>query len=361
LARYFPQRPWTGAALFLVLALGAWLTLSFMMFVVTDNFSRPVPSGRYGAAVREVELKDPERGVVPARIWHPAVKDPVPSPTPLVLYAASWGGLRNENDVMLSNLASHGFLVVATDDVFYDPPSPTTDPRDEAARKAPFRLGTSEEFAAFPETGLRRSRLGRRKLSLVLDALSADAGQLGSFAIDMTRVSVIGFSHGGVVAGGMLAKDARVSAAVNLDGWVIGAEGMDIPPDKAMLSLYGEPVVRSGHLWPAPSSNWIIRMIRKDFEAQLTLSKRSLARSMLIIGAGHADFNDTLHERRRWLQWRPWRREVIKASEMRRTVDHLLLAFLQSPKDTTSERSWAATAGQLAKVRPLADADVAAD
>jgi dienelactone hydrolase len=337
--------------------LGACLVASFALFDNSMRFSSPAPDGPFSTAVREVLLTHAAAPPIAARIWHPA-RSPDPRPAvPIVLYAASWGGVRGENDVLLSRLASHGFVVIATDDVFHDPPSTIAEPSDEEVRKAPFRLSTADEFAAFPEIGLRRSRLGRRKLSEVLDRLARLGGEIGPLALDLRNVSVVGFSHGGAVAGAALAKDERVAAAVNLDGWVIGAEGMDIPAGKPLLSLYAEPVVRSGHLWPTPSSGWLTRMIHKDFEAQLELSRRSMAHSLLIAGAGHADFNDTLHEPRRWLQWRPWRRDMIGAGEMRKLLDEVVVAFLKSPVDLRSERGWMSAAERHARVRPLAPGD----
>ena len=57
-----------------------------------------------------------------------------------------WGS-RSESDVLLSDIASTGFVVAATDDVSRDLPDPAADPADEAVRAAPFRAFSAQDLA----------------------------------------------------------------------------------------------------------------------------------------------------------------------------------------------------------------------
>ncbi len=314
---------------------------------------RPRTSGPFAVAVTEIA---PDRlpNSPPLRIWRPIEPSTDDQPRPLVLYAASWGGLRDENDVLLADLASHGFVAVATDDVFYDAVQETAgDWRDEAARTSRFRLGSAQEFAAFHELGLRRARLGREKLARALDRLQTMPADLAPARIDLSRIAVVGMSHGGAVAGAALASDERIKAAVNLDGWVIGTEGMRLAPGKPLLGLYADPGPDQPASPPAAARDWVLLTTRLDFEAQLLLSSRSAARTYLINGASHGDFKDTLYEQARWLRWRPWRHGVIGVDEMRQALHGVVRAFLLSSLSDSANVDWRALAASAPAMREL--------
>ncbi len=323
-------------------AAAAWVAL---------GSSRPNPSGPFPVAVMELE-PDRSSNLPPLRIWRPLDRTADSHARPLVLYAASWGGLRDENDVLLADLASHGFVAVATDDVIHDAAQgQATDARDEAARLSLFKLGSAQEFADFQDVGLRRARLGREKLARALDRLQAMPPDQSPARIDFARIAVVGFSHGGAVAGAALARDGRIRAAVNLDGWVIGTEGMQLAPDKPLLALYADPGF--SHSSSAGAEDWVMRMTRLDFSAQLRLSTRSAASIILIGGASHGDFNDTLYAPGRWLHWRPWRRRVIAVDEMRRALHGVVRAFLVSSLGDSPNADWRDLVATIPAMREL--------
>ena len=287
---------------------------------------KPSPSGPLKVVPRELSLPDPrgaDRPAIAVRIWSP--KETASALAyPLIVYIPAWGGSRDENDVLLSDIASEGFVVAALDDVSRDPPDPALDPVDDAVRLAPF---PAQNVAAFPEVSERRTRLGYGKQMRLLEALTHLPSGTPVAAIDFSRIGIVGFSFGGAVATVMLAKDPRIAAAVNLDGWVVhtpAAAGLTHP----YLALYGKVDFRP-FLVRIGVSKKDLSGSRDDFRALLALSRSSGSEVHLIDGVGHTDFSDRLYEAGRWKRWRPWRMNIIQPDRMHAIVEAYLIPFLQ--------------------------------
>uniref|UniRef100_E6VPA6 Uncharacterized protein n=1 Tax=Rhodopseudomonas palustris (strain DX-1) TaxID=652103 RepID=E6VPA6_RHOPX len=286
------------------------------------------------ARVGEVVLADSGRQTgIEVRIWRPSL--PMPHPAmkadrpdrglPLVIYIPSWGGRRSENDVLLSAIAGAGFIVVAMDDISHDRPDPATDAADEAVRLAPFSMQTAQDYASFPSTSERRTRLGFDKLQRVLDRLSARPASAMLEGADVSRIAVVGYSFGGAVAARAIALDARLVAGVNLDGWVIhtpAAAGLRRP----LLAVYAS-LQPSERQW-SHRPNYETKIGWEDFGCLLALARSSGSRVFMVDGARHSDFSDQLYTEDRWRHWRPLAPKRIAPERMHLIVDTLVLQFL---------------------------------
>jgi dienelactone hydrolase len=282
-------------------------------------------AGPLEVAVHELSLPDPgsaEGPPIEVRIWAPQAAD-VTRRYPLIIYVPGWGGSRGESDVLLSDIASAGFVVAAADDVSRDPPDPAADPADEAVRTGTLRVFSPQDLAAFPETSERRTRLGYDKLAKLVDALTLLPPKAIPSTIDVSRIGVVGFSFGGAVAAVTLARDPRVAAAVNLDGWVVdtpAAAGLSRP----LLALYARLDLHPSPAWVSAPNYYETQLAREDFRVLLALSRSSAAEVRLIDGAEHGDFIDARYAGH-WKRWRPWR---IRPDRMRAIVEAYLTPFL---------------------------------
>jgi len=286
-------------------------------------------AGPLEVAVHELSLPDPRGAEYPpiaVRVWAPQARGGA-RPYPLIIYVPGWGGSRSGNDVLLSDIASEGFVVAAADDVSRDQPDPAADPADEAVRRGAFRAFSPQDLAAFPDMSERRTRLGYDKLARLVEALTRLPDKAIPSTIDLSRVGVVGFSFGGAVAAVTLARDPRVTAAVNLDGWVVdtpAASGVSRP----LLALYARFNLHPWPAWWSAPVYYETQLAREDFRALLGLSRSSAAEVRLIDGAEHDDFTDARYAASHWKRWRPWRRKVIRSDRMRTIVEAYLIPFL---------------------------------
>lgn len=310
------------AAIFVGLLTGTGVLLTPYLFSHKPDRA----AGPLEVSVHDLSLPNTgsvESPIFAVRIWAPHAADFARS-YPLILYVPGWGGSRGESDVLLSDIASAGFVVAAADDVSRDKPDPATDPADELVRTAAFQAFSAQDVAAFPQVSERRTRLGFNKLVKLIDALTQLTPKAIPSTIDFSRIGVVGFSFGGAVAAVTLVRDPRVTAAVNLDGWVAetpAAAGVSRP----FLALYAKFDLNPP---PAPAPiYYLTELARQDFRVLLALSRSSAAEVRLINGAEHGDFTDARYASR-WKRWRPWRPKPIRADRMRTIIQAYLVPFL---------------------------------
>ena len=157
-----------------------------------------------------------------------------------------------------------------------------------------------------------------------IDAILADAA---GFGVDPEAIGVVGYSHGGAAAGQALIEDVRVGAAVNLDGWVRGtaiAEGAPRPYLGLFAAMNRLQVPEA--LWP--QRYWAIRFLDVELPALRRIERGGNATIRILTGMGHPDFSDQRATVPRWLLWRPWRMSVRGTTEIRTTLNGLVISFL---------------------------------
>lgn len=212
---------------------------------------------------------------------------------PILLYTAGWGGVRTENTGLALDLASHGFLVVALDDVG----------RDSAAQSAVsgrLDLSSARAFRATLALAARKRDRSARRVSYVLDRLLASDGPLDRALrerLDPTRVGALGYSFGGAVALRAAQIDPRIRAVVNLDGWLFqtGSEPAHHPHVPYMLiSTVDPPVTAADLASPDPVRRYTAELDESDWRVQLgELMQGGVL--VAIAGTDHSSFFDDLH------------------------------------------------------------------
>jgi dienelactone hydrolase len=213
--------------------------LRALMFIGT---ALPEPGGPHVVGTTELALAaDPAAGTsatFPLRLWYPAegrkprrnwlsapteppaLRDAavLAGPLPLIVYAPSWNAGRNDNSFRAANLASHGYVVAAMDDIVHDPAGVTGAEGPDRAATLDFASATS--YAATRPLADARAAREARKASVVLDRLAGDAAW--RTRLDFAKIGFLGFSFGGAAASEAPWLEPRIKAVVNLDGWVFG-------------------------------------------------------------------------------------------------------------------------------------------
>jgi dienelactone hydrolase len=124
-------------------------------------------------------------------------------------------------------LASHGFIVVAVDDIVHWQPLTG----DEAkAQSAAMPTISVENWDRFRPVAALRAGIAARLGSKMIDALASS--EPFDRSIDFDKIGAIGYSFGGATAAQLSRADKRIKAIVNFDGSLYGdAErlGVDVP------------------------------------------------------------------------------------------------------------------------------------
>jgi predicted dienelactone hydrolase len=190
------------------------------------------------------------------------------APYPVLIFSHGLMGGRIQNTIQAEHLASHGYVVVGIDHPY------------------------DASFAIFPDGHVICSQLLTAKadqpgkpslrkdgidvrvadVRLVLDRLpSVVSGTQLDGRLDFTKVGVFGHSFGGATALAAAAGDPRVKAAVSMDGSIGDVAVCTIP----VLLIEGD----RGSGGPLGSAAYRQR-------------HRGQCRSLIIRGAGHANFTD---------------------------------------------------------------------
>lgn len=324
-------------AALLALALAAfavWHLPGFVRALRAIEAIDPIPAGAASApAVLLVRLSDGDEPspmrvdtFFPAHLSSRAMQERLP----LILYMPGWGSRARDSDVLLRRLAAAGYIVVAIDDVAHDRPSASESERDRKARTAEFDLSSAEGIDGFVATADRKADLAIVKLSRVLDAIVGSGRPLTSVAgalaqADPARVAAMGFSFGGTVAAGMLVRDRRVRAAINLDGWIYGAAA-NADVEKPYLVFSSTNSLPFAKLGSAHRNAFAMDAL--STERQQRLLNRPTSSLVVLQGTLHGDYSDALHGAGRWSQWRPWHPPLADPKLVRETVDRSVLDFL---------------------------------
>jgi dienelactone hydrolase len=143
---------------------------------------------------------------------------------PVVLFSPGGSMARQTCTALCVELASRGFVVIAM-----------SHPYDSAATRLSDGTTVSTDFSLMttPEQNAALVDVRVADAKFVLDQLAGLDGVAPESVVaghlDLQRVAMIGHSLGGAAATRMLAEDDRIDAAVNIDGRMFTAPGLDRP------------------------------------------------------------------------------------------------------------------------------------
>jgi dienelactone hydrolase len=214
---------------------------------------------------------------------------------PVLLSLPGWAGSRTENTTFVQDLASRGFVVAA---IGYEDPACAGIDRS-AAGAAATAMDLSSQ-AAFEHTlSVANQKIERvaNSASHVLDALERldRADPIGRFRgrLDLDRVGVVGYSLGGAIAMQACWQDHRLKAAVNIDGWFLGAApGGWIEQPLMIISDDGPAPTPADLNHPDPAHRY--HAVLDDATDRRMTSEFAQHGGLLvaILGSVHQDFSD---------------------------------------------------------------------
>ena len=290
-------------------------------------FRLPKPTGEYAVGVRTIYLTDGSRGrELVTQIWYPA--EPQGSPAryarrlelsrlhsyeaeirtnayqdaplaasggafPLVLFGHRWGGTRTQDTFLAEELASHGYIVAATDHPGNAARVETRDGRVVTGQMGSL-IDPARGVAQVMASWNAQLEVWTADDEFVLNALAAASGETGWLQdrVDMDRVGAVGHSFGGASSMRLLGLDPRVKCAINMDGWTFG--GLAQRTGEPVLYLYAAlPRTVSLEPWLSPPGVSEDDQLERIDQAIVTASlKRYGGYEAYVYGTRHGDFTD---------------------------------------------------------------------
>jgi dienelactone hydrolase len=301
----------------------------------------PRPSGPLSVETAIVSLppNSGEGAAITVQIWYPAAapadggvapidrvalrerrlaQPSAPARYPVLLYAPGAGGPRDDNASTSASLASHGFVVVAIDDIDHGKP---------LDRTQPFFDFSSE--AAFKATLIRAADKATREAQHALDALDRlEASVSGAWReqVQFDRVGFFGFSYGAAVAAMGAILDPRVAAAANLDGWVFGPALTGSIEKPYLLLIEDEPVPGPHTLnSPDPGTRYYAILQQRFLVESARLVESPDKYGFRFRDVAHGNFTDWAFSREAFKSWL-----FAEPARIRAIKDSYLVAFFDA-------------------------------
>jgi len=289
-------------------------------------------------------------------LWQPAAKSESRSPMagkrPLILYAPGWNGRRNDNQLLISQLVSWGFVVTAIDDV-----GANSGPADQAAY-GDFDLSSDEAMQRSLRFADTRLAAMVRRFSAVIDRLGASDGPLPDALrrqIDFERVGALGFSFGGSVAAEAAVLEPRIVAAVNMDGWHFGRSAVD-GLRKPYLVFNSDYKLEDDLHSRSTAKRLTAEITRVDRILQHRLTQAGATTAVLFSRTRHDDFTDSLFAPSLATYIRTWPRNDADRLRLHRSISsHVLAFFERTLMSTPNPRPAVAAEWPVAPLPPVAD------
>jgi dienelactone hydrolase len=156
-------------------------------------------------------------------------------PYPVILFSHGYAGLRSSYTSYYEELASHGYIVVAISHTYFSKvtkfPDGTLIPA-HYANAGQQHMETEEKSCAQQTIWLDDVKA----VLSYLETIHQDSSHPFFQAFDFQNCGMIGHSFGGSTAMQMCRHDARIKAAINLDGALYGAQPTD-PIHKPIMAI----------------------------------------------------------------------------------------------------------------------------
>ena len=204
---------------------------------------------------------------------------------PLIIFSHGLGGNRTQNTVIVEELVSHGYVVIAIEHAYDANVSIFNN-----GEIADYRSGinyerrnserpTPEEFWNFR---LPQLQTRSKDVSFVLDQV-----QKGNFPkdikeiMDLKNIGIFGHSFGGATSIYTSYYDNRIDACINLDGWIV------VVPDNIINNGINQNFMYLGQ------EKWDEKLNYEKLD-KFVKSNNSSSK-ILIPGTTHYDYSDTPH------------------------------------------------------------------
>jgi dienelactone hydrolase len=243
---------------------------------------------------------------------------------PVLLYAPWNGGVKDDNASTAAELASHGYVVMAIDDIDRDPRSATA---TDDWQPLTYDFPSAEAFKTTLRIGDRKVRRQAEKALTALDRLKACANADWRARIQFDRIGFFGFSFGGATAAEAGTFDPRVVAVANLDGDLFGSAAFGALDKPYLIILSGNAVFPAPRQLQSPNPNTRFEAVldARDLREEVRLANRPGGYGFRVLESFHENFSDQVFERRfsmAWLLTNPYRVKSIR--------DAYLLAFFDT-------------------------------
>ena len=196
---------------------------------------------------------------------------------PVILFSHGLNGFRGQGTTMVQELASHGYVVATVDHTYGNVVSVFPDGRSVFRSPDLF-----DEMGDPPHTGQTLVQVWAQDLAFMLDELTLlNEGVEGGLngRLELSHVGVFGHSTGGGATVTFCQQDARCTAGLGLDAWLIPT------PDNVESNPPNQPFMFiSTPAWISEENTARGQQIFAALPNQATL--------VTIAGADHYDFSD---------------------------------------------------------------------
>ena len=255
-----------------------------------------------------------------------SIKEAVPYNSgsyPLIIFSHGLGGNRTQNTIMIEELVSNGYVVIAVEHA-YDANVSIFDNGDIADYRSGINYNRRHTEKLTPQEfwDIREPQLKTRAadVSFLIDEIEE-----GRFPekitqiINLDKIGIFGHSFGGATSIFSSYSDHRIDACVNLDGWMV------VVPDNIINDGIKQSFMYIGQ------ENWDEKLNYEKLDKFIESNKNSS--KILIPGTTHYDFSDTPHMSKvaKLLK----KSGNINSDDLKNILNELLLSFFNhNLKDT---------------------------
>jgi hypothetical protein len=219
---------------------------------------------------------------------------------PVILFSHGLLGMPSDMyTVLLENLASNGFIVLAIDHPYFNLLTYYSDGTivSSVALQTQFQQMNTEEQKNFQ---IKAIDVYKADIQFILDTLiqlDEDQTSILYHHLNLNAIGVMGHSAGGTAAIELCRIDHRLKACIDLDGWYDHIIG-DTPIEQPLLLIFGsksievtEPTVEYLKRKQLSRDKYYTRE-KKIAEHRRALCNGSTCDMIIIDGASHEDFGD---------------------------------------------------------------------
>ena len=234
---------------------------------------------------------------------------------PLVIFSHGLGGNRTQNTIMIEELTSHGYVVIAIEHA-YDANISIFNNGDVADYRSGINYQRRNTQKITPEEfwAIRLPQLETRAkdVSYIIDQL-----ELGNLPeniiniIDLDNIGVFGHSFGGATSIYSTYNDHRIDACINLDGWMV------VVPDEIVDNGINKNFMYLGQ------EQWDEKLNYQKLDKFIKSNTKSS--KILIPNTTHYDFSDTPHMSKaaKFLN----KSGKVKSKNLKNLLNELIISF----------------------------------